>query len=146
MSAASRQETSFTRIHSQLTSLGYHRWVWLRGVACFSSLFPLQADYRMDGKVELICCSVDGEVRGYLPPTMAGGHAAGGGDEDHGALEELYRRKRVRGRERSEGEGRGDREREGRGGGGEGREGGEGRVEREGRGGEEREGGEGGRG
>ena len=27
----------------------------------------LQADYRMDGKEELICCTVDGEVRGYLP-------------------------------------------------------------------------------
>ncbi|XP_014663273.1 PREDICTED: Bardet-Biedl syndrome 2 protein homolog isoform X2 [Priapulus caudatus] len=25
------------------------------------------ADYRMDGKTELICCSVEGEVRGYLP-------------------------------------------------------------------------------
>lgn len=27
----------------------------------------LEGDYRMDGKVELICCSVEGEVRGYLP-------------------------------------------------------------------------------
>ena len=27
----------------------------------------LKADYRMDGKEELICCSVDGEIRGYLP-------------------------------------------------------------------------------
>ncbi|RMX50842.1 hypothetical protein pdam_00003138 [Pocillopora damicornis] len=27
----------------------------------------LEGDYRMDGKVELICCSAEGEVRGYLP-------------------------------------------------------------------------------
>ena len=27
----------------------------------------MQADYRQDGKEELIVCSVDGEVRGYLP-------------------------------------------------------------------------------
>lgn len=27
----------------------------------------VQGDYRLDGKEELICCSVDGEVRGYLP-------------------------------------------------------------------------------
>ena len=27
----------------------------------------VQADYRQDGKEELIVCSVDGEVRGYLP-------------------------------------------------------------------------------
>ena len=30
----------------------------------------VQADYRMDGKVELICCSVDGEVKGYLPESL----------------------------------------------------------------------------
>ena len=27
----------------------------------------VQADYRMDGKEEVICCALDGEVRGYLP-------------------------------------------------------------------------------
>ncbi|XP_006811161.1 BBSome complex member BBS2-like [Saccoglossus kowalevskii] len=27
----------------------------------------VEGDYRMDGKEELICCSIDGEVRGYLP-------------------------------------------------------------------------------
>ncbi|KAL7978686.1 hypothetical protein Chor_013175 [Crotalus horridus] len=27
----------------------------------------VQGDYRMDGSTQLICCSVDGEVRGYLP-------------------------------------------------------------------------------
>ncbi|XP_062997425.1 Bardet-Biedl syndrome 2 protein isoform X2 [Elgaria multicarinata webbii] len=27
----------------------------------------VQGDYRMDGNTQLICCSVDGEVRGYLP-------------------------------------------------------------------------------
>ncbi|KAF6287564.1 Bardet-Biedl syndrome 2 [Rhinolophus ferrumequinum] len=29
----------------------------------------VEGDYRMDGHVELICCSVDGEIRGYLPGT-----------------------------------------------------------------------------
>ncbi|XP_065423035.1 Bardet-Biedl syndrome 2 protein isoform X2 [Chrysemys picta bellii] len=27
----------------------------------------VEGDYRMDGNTQLICCSVDGEVRGYLP-------------------------------------------------------------------------------
>uniref|UniRef100_A0A8C2SVT2 Bardet-Biedl syndrome 2 protein homolog n=1 Tax=Coturnix japonica TaxID=93934 RepID=A0A8C2SVT2_COTJA len=27
----------------------------------------VEGDYRMDGSMQLICCSVDGEVRGYLP-------------------------------------------------------------------------------
>uniref|UniRef100_A0A8V0ZUG8 Bardet-Biedl syndrome 2 n=1 Tax=Gallus gallus TaxID=9031 RepID=A0A8V0ZUG8_CHICK len=27
----------------------------------------VEGDYRMDGSTQLICCSVDGEVRGYLP-------------------------------------------------------------------------------
>ncbi|XP_020661772.3 BBSome complex member BBS2 [Pogona vitticeps] len=27
----------------------------------------IEGDYRMDGHTQLICCSVDGEVRGYLP-------------------------------------------------------------------------------
>ncbi|KAM9301908.1 BBSome complex member BBS2 [Gastrophryne carolinensis] len=27
----------------------------------------VEGDYRMDGKTQLICCSIDGEVRGYLP-------------------------------------------------------------------------------
>nr|XP_054311203.1 Bardet-Biedl syndrome 2 protein isoform X3 [Pongo pygmaeus]CAH92361.1 hypothetical protein [Pongo abelii] len=29
----------------------------------------VEGDYRMDGHVQLICCSVDGEIRGYLPGT-----------------------------------------------------------------------------
>ncbi|KAM4800520.1 BBSome complex member BBS2 [Urocitellus parryii] len=29
----------------------------------------VEADYRMDGHVQLICCSVEGEIRGYLPGT-----------------------------------------------------------------------------
>ncbi|XP_059507582.1 Bardet-Biedl syndrome 2 protein homolog isoform X2 [Stegostoma tigrinum] len=28
----------------------------------------VEEDYRMDGQKQLICCSVEGEVRGYLPP------------------------------------------------------------------------------
>ncbi|XP_032086553.1 Bardet-Biedl syndrome 2 protein isoform X2 [Thamnophis elegans] len=30
----------------------------------------VQGDYRMDGSTQLICCSVEGEVRGYLPGTQ----------------------------------------------------------------------------
>ncbi|XP_061450545.1 Bardet-Biedl syndrome 2 protein isoform X2 [Rhineura floridana] len=30
----------------------------------------VQGDYRMDGNNQLICCSVDGEVRGYLPASQ----------------------------------------------------------------------------
>ncbi|XP_033013159.1 Bardet-Biedl syndrome 2 protein isoform X1 [Lacerta agilis] len=30
----------------------------------------VQGDYRKDGNTELICCSVDGEVRGYLPASQ----------------------------------------------------------------------------
>ena len=59
-----------------------------------------QADYRGDGKVELICCSVDGEVRGYLPSdtTQPGGvSGATGGVVDHWKkLETLTQRKQVR--------------------------------------------------
>uniref|UniRef100_A0A7N9CS47 Bardet-Biedl syndrome 2 protein homolog n=1 Tax=Macaca fascicularis TaxID=9541 RepID=A0A7N9CS47_MACFA len=29
----------------------------------------VEGDYRMDGHMQLICCSVDGEIRGYLPGT-----------------------------------------------------------------------------
>uniref|UniRef100_A0A8D0ML08 Bardet-Biedl syndrome 2 protein homolog n=1 Tax=Sus scrofa TaxID=9823 RepID=A0A8D0ML08_PIG len=29
----------------------------------------VEGDYRMDGHIQLICCSVDGEIRGYLPGT-----------------------------------------------------------------------------
>ncbi|KAM4017896.1 BBSome complex member BBS2 [Anomaloglossus baeobatrachus] len=30
----------------------------------------VEGDYRMDGKAQLICCSIDGEVRGYLPSSQ----------------------------------------------------------------------------
>ncbi|XP_063294308.1 Bardet-Biedl syndrome 2 protein isoform X1 [Pelobates fuscus] len=30
----------------------------------------VEGDYRMDGKTQLICCSIDGEVRGYLPSSQ----------------------------------------------------------------------------
>lgn len=53
----------------------------------------VQADYRMDGKEELICCSVDGEVRGYLPPSLAGTSASSSTDQ-HLAMEDLYSKKK----------------------------------------------------
>ena len=67
---------------------------------CAASLW--QADYRGDGKVELICCSVDGEVRGYLPTTADQMQAVGGEGEgsvvsEHWKLlEELTQKKQVR--------------------------------------------------
>eukprot|EP00062_Callorhinchus_milii_P018877 gi/632972814/ref/XP_007902846.1/ PREDICTED: Bardet-Biedl syndrome 2 protein [Callorhinchus milii] len=46
------------------------------GEVIFKDNFPtsiagiVQEDYRMDGQTQLICCSVDGEVRGYLPASL----------------------------------------------------------------------------
>ena len=62
--------------------------------------FNYQADYRGDGKEELICCSVDGEVRGYLPTTadQMGASGEGGGGVASGLwkeLEQLTQRKQV---------------------------------------------------
>ena len=52
----------------------------------------------MDGKEELICCSVDGEVRGYLPASLESLQRGGAG-VDVGAeakrLEELNQKKQV---------------------------------------------------
>ena len=52
----------------------------------------------MDGKEELICCSVDGEVRGYLPAGLESLQRGGAG-VDVGAepkrLEELNQKKHV---------------------------------------------------
>ena len=110
-------------------------------VEVHDSAISFQADYRLDGKEELICCSADGEVRGYLPASQEtlqreGGARGPGVDvvAEQKRLEELNQMKQVcvvggRGEEGREG---------GEGGGGEGRGGGEG--------GEERGGGRGGRG
>ena len=55
----------------------------------------LQSDYRSDGHMELLVCSADGEVRGYLPAT--GETAAGGllmeGQLEEETLRELQQRK-----------------------------------------------------
>ncbi|EDO39492.1 predicted protein [Nematostella vectensis] len=53
----------------------------------------IEGDYRMDGKMELICCSVDGEVRGYLPapPEMKGNLMDTNVEQD--ALRDLAQRK-----------------------------------------------------
>ena len=51
----------------------------------------------MDGKMELICCTVDGEVRGYLPPSQSDTTMGGCGQpEEKGILEQLYQRKQVK--------------------------------------------------
>lgn len=61
----------------------------------------LQADYRLDGKEELICCSADGEVRGYLPAsqeTLQRGAVGGPGMvvvAEQKRLEELNQMKQV---------------------------------------------------
>ena len=53
----------------------------------------MQADYRLDGKEELICCSVDGEVRGFLPPTPSLSHQ--GEEVSSDILQELSQKKAV---------------------------------------------------
>ena len=53
----------------------------------------MQADYRLDGKEELICCSVDGEVRGFLPPTPSLSHQ--GEEVSSDILQELSEKKAV---------------------------------------------------
>ncbi|XP_068811496.1 Bardet-Biedl syndrome 2 protein isoform X1 [Struthio camelus] len=47
----------------------------------------VEGDYRMDGNTQLICCSVDGEVRGYLP----GGQEMKGNLMDASAEQDLIR-------------------------------------------------------
>ncbi|XP_040982150.1 Bardet-Biedl syndrome 2 protein isoform X2 [Aquila chrysaetos chrysaetos] len=47
----------------------------------------VEGDYRMDGSTQLICCSVDGEVRGYLP----GGEELKGNLMDTSAEQDLIR-------------------------------------------------------
>ncbi|XP_060109643.1 Bardet-Biedl syndrome 2 protein isoform X2 [Heteronotia binoei] len=47
----------------------------------------VEGDYRMDGNTQLICCSVDGEVRGYLP----GSHEMKGNFVDSTAEQDLIR-------------------------------------------------------
>ena len=53
----------------------------------------VQADYRMDGKVELICCTGDGEVRGYLPPSQSDVSVGECSESENSVLEQLYQRK-----------------------------------------------------
>ena len=56
----------------------------------------------MDGKEELICCSVDGEVRGYLPASQESLHGGVAGVDvgtEAKRLEELNQKKQVRLRE-----------------------------------------------
>ncbi|XP_057269465.1 Bardet-Biedl syndrome 2 protein isoform X2 [Pezoporus wallicus] len=47
----------------------------------------VEGDYRMDGSNQLICCSVDGEIRGYLP----GGEEMKGNLMDTSAEQDLIR-------------------------------------------------------
>ncbi|XP_049642023.1 Bardet-Biedl syndrome 2 protein isoform X1 [Suncus etruscus] len=47
----------------------------------------VEGDYRMDGHTQLICCSVDGEIRGYLP----GNTEIGGNLMDASADQDLIR-------------------------------------------------------
>ena len=52
----------------------------------------------MDGKEELICCSVDGEVRGYLPASLESLQRGGAGVDvvaEAKRLEELNQKKQV---------------------------------------------------
>ena len=59
----------------------------------------LSADYRNDGRTEVIVCSAEGEVRGYLPATeelMGAGAAADTGNLEEETLRELNQRKQER--------------------------------------------------
>lgn len=53
----------------------------------------VQGDYRLDGKDELICCSVDGEVRGYLPSSPKVSGNLMGVDIEQEALRDLNQRR-----------------------------------------------------
>lgn len=55
----------------------------------------VQADYRMDGRQEIICCALDGEVRGYLPADaeLQQAQDAGSSKKEEGALADLTQRK-----------------------------------------------------
>ncbi|KAL5479576.1 hypothetical protein EMCRGX_G023116 [Ephydatia muelleri] len=55
----------------------------------------VQADYRMDGKEELICCSVDGEVKGYLPEALQTAAKPADVAMDNEKLKELNQRKQT---------------------------------------------------
>jgi Bardet-Biedl syndrome 2 protein len=67
------------------------------GQVLYKDVFPsavagiVKADYRMTGKEELICCSIDGEVRGYSPSSAPPAHS----HQLHGnsLLQELHQKK-----------------------------------------------------
>jgi len=73
------------------------------GEVIFKDILPaavssiLKADYRGDGRTEVIVCSADGEVRGYLPAgEELGAMGAGGAAEsemEEDTLRELHQRK-----------------------------------------------------
>ena len=78
---------------------------------------PSQADYRDDGREELICCSVDGEVRGYLPtiPDQMGGQGGvGEGGEQWKELEGLAQTACERGKKEGRDEQRNEERKEGK--------------------------------
>ncbi|CAN0162441.1 unnamed protein product [Lampetra planeri] len=53
----------------------------------------VEGDYRMDGKTQLICCSVDGEVRGYLPSSREVRGSLMDSNTEQDLLRELSQRK-----------------------------------------------------
>ena len=65
------------------------------GGGALETLAYHQADYRMDGKEELICCSVDGEVKGYLPEALQTAAKPADVAMDNEKLKELNQRKQV---------------------------------------------------
>jgi len=48
----------------------------------------------MDGKEELICCSIDGEVRGYMASQADGKETSQ--SMEHAVMEQLNQKKQVR--------------------------------------------------
>eukprot|EP00794_Sanderia_malayensis_P016830 gene16830-18528_t len=53
----------------------------------------VDADYRMDGKQQLVVCSMDGEVRGYLPSSAESKSVALGINAEQDALRDLASKK-----------------------------------------------------
>lgn len=70
----------------------------VNGELIYKDAFPsavsaiVKGDYRMDGRVEVIACAVDGEVRGYLPVEVSAETTDSKADE--AAMTELLERKK----------------------------------------------------
>lgn len=58
--------------------------------------FFLKSDYKMDGVDQLICCSVEGEVRGYKPMPSYMLNITSDRNVNQEAIRDMAQRKKVR--------------------------------------------------